>query len=442
MAGAQVSQTLMNTTDVALVGRMRGEALAAMAVGQASYGMLLSLGIGLVAAVGPLVSQAHGGKNDKAIAQAVAVGTFVSVLCCLIFWPLLYRVDLLFQLLGYSPEMSTLATGYTRAVMLGLPFAFFFLVQKNYLDSVSRPKWPMTVAIVGIIVNGVADYVFMFGYLGFPALGVTGTGLATAAVNLFMALALLPVCWNSEFTQALFRTKRRQWKEFIEVGLPIAGSIGLEVGLFVVGALMMGKLGSAEAAAHQIVLVCAATTFMVPLGISFAGTTRVGQAVGRRDFQAIRPAGVAAMLTGGGFMLLTAIAFTIFPTDIVNLFWDPSVEKTLTVQAFAIELLILAGIFQISDGLQVTAVGALRGLKDVKIPLVICGLSYWVVGLGAATYLTFYTDLRHEGLWIGFVLGRTVAGVSLATRFMMLSTRVVHDMELQRRVSVEAIAES
>ena len=141
-------------------------------------------------------------------------------------------------------------------------------------------------------------------------------------------------------------------------------------------------------------------------------------------------------------MLLTAIAFTIFPTDIVNLFWDPSVEKTLTVQAFAIELLILAGIFQISDGLQVTAVGALRGLKDVKIPLVICGLSYWVVGLGAATYLTFYTDLRHEGLWIGFVLGLTVAGVSLATRFMMLSTRVVHDMELQRRVSVEAIAES
>jgi MATE family, multidrug efflux pump len=439
MASAQVSQTLMNTTDVALVGRLRGEALAAMAVGQASYAMLLSLGIGLLAAVGPLVSQAHGGKNEKAIAQALAVGTFVSFLCCLLFWPILYRVDLLFGWLEYSTELSQLATGYTRAVMLGLPFAFFFLVQKNYLDSISRPKWPMVVAIIGILVNALADYLLMFGYFGFPALGVQGTGLATAAVNMFMALALIPMCWKAEFTKALLETKRHQWKEFFEVGLPIAGSIGLEVGLFVVGAFMMAKLGTAQAAAHQIVIVCVSTTFMVPLGLSFAGTTRVGQAVGRRDFQAVRPAGIAAMLTGCGFMILTAIAFTLFPSDIVDLFWDPSVEKTLTIQAFAIELLILAGIFQIGDGLQVTAVGALRGLKDVKVPLVICGLSYWVVGLGSATYLTFYTPWKHEGLWIGFVLALTVAGVSLATRFMILSTRVRDDEELQRRVSVEAL---
>ena len=138
-------------------------------------------------------------------------------------------------------------------------------------------------------------------------------------------------------------------------------------------------------------------------------------------------------------MALTAILFTLFPSNIVDLFWDPSVEKTLQVQAFAIEMLILAGIFQIGDGLQVTANGALRGIKDVKIPLLLGGLSYWVVGLGSATYLTFYTSLRHEGLWIGFVLGLTAAGVSLATRFLILSTRLRVDPELQRRVSVEAL---
>ena len=439
MAFAQISQILMNTTDVALVGRLRGEALAAMAVGQATYGMLLSLGIGLIAAVGPLVSQAHGGRNDQAIARAVAVGTFASLLCCVLFCPLLYRVDLLFHWLDYPPEMQKLAVGYARAAAVGLPFAFFFLVQKNYLDSISRPKWPMVVALVGILVNGLADYALMFGRFGFPALGVTGTGLATSAVNLFMALALLPICWKADFIKALWETTKREWREFMEVGLPIAGSIGLEVGLFVVGALMMGKLGNSEAAAHQIVLVCAATTFMVPLGISFAGSTRVGQAVGRRDFEAVRPAGIAAMATGCGFMALTAILFTLFPSNIVDLFWDPSVEKTLQVQAFAIEMLILAGIFQIGDGLQVTANGALRGIKDVKIPLLLGGLSYWVVGLGSATYLTFHTSLRHEGLWIGFVLGLTAAGVSLATRFLILSTRLRVDPELQKRVSVEAL---
>ena len=145
------------------------------------------------------------------------------------------------------------------------------------------------------------------------------------------------------------------------------------------------------------------------------------------------------MATGCGSMVFTAICFTLFPSSIVDLFWDPSVEKTLKVQAYAIELLILAGIFQIGDGLQVTANGALRGIKDVKIPLLLGGLSYWLVGLGTATYLTFYTPLRHEGLWLGFVLGLTTAGLSLAARYLYLSTRLREDKELQRLVSVEAL---
>lgn len=441
MAGAQLSQTLMTTTDVALVGRLQGEALAAMAVGQASYGMLLSLGIGLVAAVGPLASQAHGANNKRAISQSVAVGVYVAILTSLLFAPLLYNVDALFSLLGYPPEMAALATGYTRAATFGLPFALLFLMLKGYLDALSRPRWPMAIAIVGIIVNGLADYAFMYGHFGFPALGVTGTGLATSAVNLFMALSLIAVAWTSENSKALFRTKFQEWKEFISVGLPIAGSLGIEVGLFVGGALLMGKLGAEEAAAHQIVLTCAATTFMVPLGVSFAGSARVGQAVGRRDFEAVRPAGLAAMMVGCTFMLLTCLLFLIIPGPIVELFWDPTIERTQTIKTFAVQLLIIAGVFQIMDGLQVTAIGALRGLKDVKIPMMIAGLSYWIVGFGAAVYLAFYTPLRHQGLWIGFVLGLLVAAVCLSARFLSLSSRVRHDEALQQQVSVDAALE-
>lgn len=441
MAGAQLSQILMNTTDVALVGRLSGDALAAMAVGQAAYGMLLSVGIGLVAAVGPMVSQAHGAGNNPAIARTVAVGVYVSFLVGLLFCLPLYFVDKLFLYLEYSPEMTQLATGYTRAVMLGLPFAFLFLVQKNYMDSISKPRLPMLIATVGVVVNAIADYAFMYGRLGFPTLGVTGTGLATTAVNLFMALVMLPLVWSPQLTAAVKATRARVWREFFEVGLPIAGSIGIEVGLFVVGALMMGKLGSDEAAAHQIVLVCAAATFMVPLGISFAGSTRVGQAVGRRDFAAVRPAGISAIAVGSGFMLFTATLFLLTPGTFVEIFWEPGIEKSAAVKTYAMQLLVIAGFFQIFDGMQVTAMGALRGIKDVKIPLVIGGLSYWVVGLGSATYLTFYTELRHRGLWLGFLFGLATAGIVLTLRFLALSSQLVSDKELQRRVSVEAINE-
>lgn len=442
MACSQLSQTLMSTTDVALAGRLQGDALAALAVGHAAYGMLVSLGIGVVAAVSPLVSQAHGASNQKAMARAVSVGVYSSLLLGLFFCPLLYSVHHLFAWLHYNPEMSALATGYSRGIAVGLPFVMLFFVQKNYLESISQPRLPMMVAAAGLVLNGFADYALMYGRFGFPAMGVTGTGLATSVVYAFMALALLPVTWKPEFTQAMRTQSIKVWKEFWEVGLPIAGSIGVEVGLFVVGALMMGRLGPNEAGAHQIVLVCAATTFMVPLGVSFAGTTRVGQAVGRGDFQAVRPAGLAAMAVGCGFMAFTATLFLLTPSTFVELFWDPGVTHNETVKKFAMELLKIAGFFQILDGLQVTATGALRGIKDVKYPLVIAGISYWIVGLSAATYLTFYTPLRHRGLWFGFLLGLGTAGVALSSRFWKLSTRLRVDTGLQRMVSMEDLEES
>jgi MATE family, multidrug efflux pump len=442
MAGAQVSQILMSTTDVALVGRLDRHALAAMAVGQAAYGMFLALGLGLIGAVGPLVSQSHGANNRKAIAQTVAIGCYAALLLSFLFWPLLYSVDHLFRWLQYTPAMQELATGYARSVMLGLPFALLFLVQKNYLDSISQPRWPMVVALAGILVNAFADYALIYGHFGLPELGVRGTGLATTVVNLFMALAVLPVAWKPEFTRALRGQTRSEWREFFAVGIPISGSIGIEVGLFVAGALMMGQLGPDEAAAHQIVIVCAATAFMIPLGISFAGSTRVGQAVGRGDFLAIRPAGLAAMAVGSAFMVATALLFVVFPEVLVTIFWDPTMAESQRVQTFAVELLLIAGVFQIVDGLQVTSMGALRGMKDVKIPLLIGGLSYWLVGLGSATYLTFHTPLRHQGLWIGFLLGLGTAAITLTLRFVLLSTRVCHDESLQKRVSVDAVTET
>lgn len=437
MAGAQLSQLAMSTTDVALVGRLKGEALAAMAVGQASYGFFLSLGIGLVSAVNPLVSQAHGAERKKAIPPVVVMGILSGLLCALASWLFLWNIEALFQWLDYDPTVARQATGYTRAAALGLPAAFVFFALKNYLDGVSSPRLPFVVAIAGVVVNGLADYALMFGHWGFPRWGVTGTGAATSVVNLFMVLTLVLACWKREFTEAFGSQIRKNWREFMEVGLPIAGALALEVGLFVLAALLMGRLGVAEAAAHQIVLTCAAATFMVPLGISFAGSTRVGQAIGAKQFGRVRPAGLAAIIIGVGFMACSAAAFIAVPDLFIDLFWDPTVEDDGKIRRFAAQLLFVAGVFQVFDGLQVTSIGALRGMKDVNIPLVIGAASFWLVGLPVAYYLAFHTPLRHLGMWYGLLLGLVCAGLGMFARFMLLSGRLLHDPELQERVSAQ-----
>lgn len=421
MAGAQLSQLAMTTTDVAFVGRLQGDALAAMAVGGASYSFFLSFGIGLMAAVNPLVSQAFGaGKPAGFLGRPVVVGCRVALIYSLVCWAFLWNIDHLFARLAYDPDVAEQATAYTRALMLGMPAFFVFVSLKNYLDGVSRPRLPFLIAFLGVGVNAMADYTLIFGHFGLPQLGVMGAGLATSTVNAFMVVGLFALAWEREFSRLLFQPLKSEAKEFLAVGLPIAASITLEVGLFVVAALLMGKLGSDETAAHQIVIVCASAAFMVPLGISFAGATRVGQAVGAGQRQRIRSAGLAAIAVGVAAVMVSAAIFILIPGPLVDLFWNPSQDNGL-VRKLAIELFLIAGIFQLFDGLQVTSGGALRGMKDVKIPLAIALASYWLVGLSLAAYLAFFTPLRHLGVWIGLLTGLACSGIALFVRFMLLS---------------------
>lgn len=431
MAGAQISQLAMTTTDVAYVGRLHEGALAAMAVGQASYGLVFAFGIGLMAAVGPLTAQAHGAGRAQAACRPLGIGLWCAVLYGVLSWGALYHIDHLYRALGYDPEIALQATQFVRSIMLGLPAFFVYLAVKNYLDSTSRPRLPFLIAFLAIGVNAFLAYRLVFGGWGIPAYGVVGVARATSTVNLCMAVALLAIVWR-ELAPGFWRPTRAQVDEFLSVGLPVAGSLLMEVGLFVVAALLMGRLGTVEAAAHLIVITCASTTFMVPLGISFAGAARVGHAVGAGEFARVRAAGLAAIVVGAGAMMISGALFSAFPGSVVEIFWNPTGEPG-KVRAYAIDLLLIAGIFQIFDGLQVTASGALRGMKDVRVPLLIGFVSYWVVGLTTAQYLAFSTPLRHRGVWIGLLTGLACAGFSLVVRFWVLSGRVARDETLQRR---------
>ena len=422
MALAQLAQVAMNFTDSAMVGRLDDSALAGMAVGQAINGFLVSLGIGLTAAVNPLASQAHGAGEEREIHKIVGQGLLAALIFSVVGFFILLTAGPISRGLGHDPVIVEKAGGYVFAVSFGLFPALCFFVFKNAFDAVSRPRVGLTIAVSGALFNILCNYALMFGKWGFPALGVTGTGLATTLVNLWNAVLIGVLYWKYLGRPCLGWDGER-FREVLRVGLPIAGVIGVEVGLFVGAALLMGRLGVAEAAAHQIALTAAATAFMIPLGLGMAATVRVGQKVGSGRLHEVAKAGWSAVLVGLAFMTVTATLFMTRPLWVLQLFLDLNDPEKARTVALACDLLFLAGLFQIFDGLQVTAIGALRGLKDVNVPLAIGAFWYWGVGLSSAVYLAFYTELAHRGIWIGFVLGLLGAGLSLAWRFHKLSSR-------------------
>lgn len=423
MAGAQLSQLAMITTDVALVGRLgKDEALASMAVGQAAYGLLLSFGIGLIAAVSPLASQAFGAGRRAEAERALGMGLYCAALFGLLANIILWPIDHLFSRLGYQAHVIYEATGYVHYLALGLPAFLVFLALKNYLDATSRPRLAFIVAFLAIAINFALDYGLIFGRLGLPAWGMLGAAVATTSVNYLMALSLIAFVLR-ELGPRYWIPDQSELKSFSAIGLPSAMALLMEVGLFASSAFLMGMLGTDEAAAHQIVMTCASTTFMVPLGISFAGATRVGQKIGAQKYDEVQAAGLAAMAVGIIAMLLSGLLFATIPEVIVSFFWNPS-QGGEKVRSFAVDLLLIAAAFQIFDATQVTANSALRAMKDVRIPLALAFSSYWVIGLSLSVYLAFYTPLRHRGIWIGLSAGLCCAALSLAYRFVFLAHKL------------------
>ncbi len=246
-----------------------------------------------------------------------------------------------------------------------------------------------------------------------------GAGLATSSVNVIMAMILYAGA-RKELPAGFLRSRWGDLREFLALGIPVAGALLMEVGLFAVCALIMGHLGAEEASAHQIVATCSSATFMIPLGISFAGATRVGQAIGAQQWSRVRTAGLAAISVGVASMVLSGSIFLFFPETVVGVLWNPTDGGT-AVKKLAIELLAIAALFQLFDGLQATASGALRGMKDVKVPMLIGFVSYWVVGLTVSIGLGLYTPLRHQGVWLGLLSGLTFAGACMSFRFLKIS---------------------
>ncbi|OAM76052.1 MATE family efflux transporter [Devosia elaeis] len=422
---AQLAQNALHTTDVILLGWLGPAYLAAGTLGTTFFMPFLLFGVGVVGAVAPLVAQARGERNIKAIRRIVRQGFWVAIVLATLLLPLVLQIRPIYQMLGQDPMATEMAEQFVQIVAWSLFPAIGIIALRSFLSAFDATRAILVITVLGVVVNALIAYALIFGNFGLPRLELRGAGIATLTTNIVMfVVMLIYVVRHRRFRRfnILMRFWKPDWGYFrsiFAIGTPIALTVLAEVGMFTAAALLMGRIGTDEVAAHAIALQCASMAFMVPLGLGIAATVRVGVAYGRRDREGIRKAGWMAFMLGTGFMLISCLAFLLFSRPIVSIFLDPSVPANANAVNLAVSFLAIAGIFQLVDGAQVTAAHALRGLSDTKIPMVLAILGYWMVGLPTSYVLGFVFDWRGVGIWTGLAVGLTFVSIVLLARFAL-----------------------
>jgi MATE family multidrug resistance protein len=302
-----------------------------------------------------------------------------------------------------------------------------FQTYKQFIEGLSIMRPAMIIALLANLINAFVNWVLIFGNLGFPELALNGAGWATFASRVFMAIALMGFVMNNKFFKQYdvsFHYRSINWpiiKKILSLGLPSGMQYFFEVGAFSFAVVMVGWLGTKPQAAHQIAISLASISFMAVLGISVAGSIRVGNAVGMKDIQETRRAGFTASLLGASTMLVSGIVFILFRNFLPTLYVNDQ-----EVISYASSLLIIAALFQISDGTQAVGIGILRGLTDVKIPTAITFVAYWIVGLPVGYLLGFTYKMGVQGVWYGLLIALTTSAILLTLRFNSRSKSIVH----------------
>lgn len=425
LAGAQLSQAATTFVDTIMMGILGSQIIAAGALGAITFHLLITVGSAIISAVSPLVAEAYGSGRVEQVGGVVRQGLWLSVILAIPATLLIWHSGSLLRLLGQEPENVILAEGYLRAIAWGYLPALGFAVLRSFVSALSRPRPVIITMIGGTLLNIAANYILAFGKFGFPALGLAGLGWASALSlwAMFAALAIY-ILYQPQLRvygafSDLHQFEAKVFGELLRVGMPIGVLAGVEGGFFTCVTFLMGQLGTATLAAHQIALQTAVVTFMIPLGISIATTIRVGQCMGQGNPKGARLAGFVGIGIAALCMTLTGILFWTIPGKIVSLYLDTANPANAVVVDLAKTLLAVAAMFQIADGIQVAAAGALRGLKDTRVPLLIGTLAYWGIGLPCGYILGMVWGFGAVGLWWGFAIGLAVAAGILTWRFSL-----------------------
>ena len=423
---SQAGQVVVQLVDNAMVGRLGALPLAAVSFGGSVFFMLMIVGVGISLGLTPLVGVSFSQRDHRSSAVYLQNAVLLYGILSLVLFGLSQAIVPFMHRMGQPPEVVEMAIPYFNYIAWSLIPLLLFLAFKQFLEGVGNTRVAMTIIISSNLVNIVSNYLFIYGKFGFPEMGAAGAGLATLISRIITPVWVIlyfrrKASFNRYFT--FFRWGNFAWKRIralLTMGIPISMQMFMEGSAFVLTGIMMGWIGTYQIAGHQITTVISNLAFMIVLGIGAATTIRVSHEYGQGNPVALKLAATASYHIGLAWNVFTALVFILLRNYIPLLFTsDPEVVKVAST------LLLFAAMFQISDGLQVISIGILRGLQDVKITTVIAFFSYIVINLPAGYFFAFVLGLGAPGLWMGLILGLSVAAVLLIQRFRRQYARLV-----------------
>ena len=423
---ANVTQQVIQATDIILMGRLGATQLAAATLAlNLTFTFNIFL-LGLITASSPMMATALGRRFNavRDVRRTFRAGLWLIAIAMAPYWLVLWHVGDIMRAFGQSPELAEQGQTFLRAYMwCAAPWLLFQLL-RNFVAALERPRVVLWLSLSGIAINALLSWALIFGHFGLPTLGLLGGGLGSTLTWLIITGALTLVAIRERRFRRFhlfgnwWRFDKDRTLAMVRLGWPIGVTMALEMGVFALAAYFMGWLGAPAVAAHAVALQIAALTFMVPLGLGQATTVRVGLAVGRRDNLGIARAGWAAWVTGVAFMAVMALVMWSMPHGLVTLFLT-DVPANAAVIALAVSFLRVAAAFQLVDGAQVIGAGMLRGLHDTRWPLIFALVGYWVVGLGIGWWLAFGRDWKGVGIWIGLASGLAAVAVLMIARWIL-----------------------
>ena len=430
-----VGHTVVGIVDNVMVGKLGPKELAAVSLGNSFVFVAMSLGIGFSTAITPLVAEADGKKNIENGRLAFHHGLFLCSILGVALFLILFFSKPLIGFMGQPAEVVELAKPYLDIVAFSLIPLIIYQAYKQFADGMSETKYSMWATIIANVVNVFLNYLFIYGIWIFPKLGIVGAAVGTIASRFVMLGYMHYVMVNRKKFHPFFKgftfkeIKKDINKKIINLGLPSAMQMFFEVALFTGAIWLCGMVGTTSQAANQVALSLASLTFMFAMGLSVTAMIRVGNQKGLEDYNKLRFVAqsifLLAIILEIGFALLFVISHNYLPELFVNLDNKQDLIANNEVMKIAGNLLLVAAVFQISDGIQVVVLGALRGLQDVKIPMYITFIAYWLIGFPISIYLGLYTSLKAVGIWIGLLAGLTTAAVFLYIRFNRLTKNLI-----------------
>ncbi len=421
LIGGHLGQVAIGVTDTIMLGRYGVEELAAMTAAGSWFFVLFLMGSGFAWAVMPMVASYDAEGDEVNLRRATRMGLWLSLAFALAAMPLMIWSETILLGLGQSEQVARDGAAYLQIAGWGIIPALIVMTFKSYLAALERTQVVLWITLAAALTNGLANYAFIFGNWGAPEMGIAGAAVASLATQLVsLAGVVAYALWalpEHGILVRLWRPDLEMLGRVFRLGWPISLTSLSEVGLFAASAMMMGWLGTIPLAAHGIALQLASITFMVHLGLANVATIRAGNAYGRHDLPHMERGARTVILMSLAMAVATMIVFVTLPVPLIGIFVDAGQAAQDEVVAIGVVLLALAALFQLVDGAQVVALGLLRGVQDTRVPMVLAGVSYWVIGMPASYGLGFVLDWGGVGVWVGLVLGLTCAGVALMIRF-------------------------